>query len=469
MPDPGRLTLLRSCAPLAASLWLTLALAAGPAAAQSLLSPAPISGAPAAPPPGLNLPAPPPVGAPVFSVPGAPDPSLATPTIAAKPKPKRVAPPAPPHETALSGDPVPSFQPETFFATAKAADRYAAIMDAGGWPRVPPGLKAGGTGPGVTALRARLLAEGDLGPGAGAGFDAPVTAALKKFQDRHGLRQSGVPAGATLAALNIPASTRFRQLASSAQRLAGLNFAFGDRYIAVNIPSAAVETVENGVVVKRYVAIVGDVDHPSPEVEAKVQAVNLNPTWTVPTSIIKNEIIPKMRKDPGYLARLKIRVLDNKGAEVNPSAIDWSGERAVNYTLRQDSGTGNSLGLIRINMPNKYSVYMHDTPGKAKFGADYRFLSHGCVRVDGVYKLAEWLLQGVSGSPTGVWDAAAITSRIAAAQREDIRLPKAVPVAWVYMTGWASGDGTVHFRNDVYGYDVIGGEARAENVVKPAR
>ena len=472
------------------SLASSLALAGtglSPGLAQSLLSPAPISGAPAAAPPTLTppaltppappavaTPAPPDVPTPV--IPGAvaapPDPALATPTLAAKPKPKKVAPPPPPRETALSDDPTPSLQPETFFSTAKASERYAAIMDAGGWPRVPPGLIAGAKGPGVNALRARLAAEGDLANAAtaAASFDAGTTEALKRFQFRHGLRQSGVAAGATLAALNIPVATRFRQLASSAQRLAGSNFSFGDRYVVVNIPSAAVETVENNVVVKRYIAVVGDIDHASPEVEAKVQAVNLNPTWTVPTSIIKNEIIPKMRKDPGYLARAKIRILDAKGAEVDARSVNWNSERAVNYTLRQDSGTGNSLGLIRINMPNRHSVYMHDTPSKRFFGADYRFLSHGCVRVDGVYKLAEWLLQGASGSPTGAWDASAIAAGIASGERQDIRVAKAVPVAWVYMSGWASADGTVHFRNDVYGYDSVGAaQAKADVPPAPAR
>ena len=181
------------------------------------------------------------------------------------------------------------------------------------------------------------------------------------------------------------------------------NFEFGDRYVVVNLPSTSVEAVENGVVAHRYVAIVGDPEHPSPEIAAHISVINLNPTWTVPSSIIKKEIIPKMQKDPGYLARSKIRILDGAGNEINPRSIDWSTERAANYMLRQDSGAGNSLGSIRIGMPNKLAVYMHDTPSKRLFGADYRFLSHGCVRVQGVYDYAEWLLQGTPG-PDGELD-----------------------------------------------------------------
>ena len=260
----------------------------------------------------------------------------------------------------------------------------------------------------------------------------------------------------------MPARTRFTELASSAQRLAGRQFNFGDRYVVVNIPSASVEAVESGRVARRFVAVVGDPDHASPEVDAKVIAVNLNPTWTVPTSIIKNEIIPKMQKDPGYLSRQKIRILDGAGNTVNPSSVDWTSQRATNYILRQDSGTGNSLGSIRINMPNKFSVYMHDTPSKRLFGGDYRFLSHGCVRVQGVYDLASWLLEGTGGSPSGTWDKNAIEAQIATGDHQEVKLTKSVPVAWVYLTGWANAEGAVQFRDDVYGIDTVGAGAQAQ-------
>ncbi|PWB92523.1 murein L,D-transpeptidase [Methylosinus sporium] len=363
---------------------------------------------------------------------------------------------------ALSDDPTPALQPETFFATSLASERYAAIADAGGWPKVGTTLQPGARGKAVAALRKRLAAEGDLPAEAAGGeaWDAGLTQAVKHFQFRMGLRQTGVVAGATLRELDIPASVRFRQLASSAQRLAGNDFPFGPRYIVVNIPSAAVDAVENGHVARRYTAIVGDVEHPSPEVEAKIGAVNLNPTWTVPVSIIKNEIMPKMQKDPSYLAKARIRVFDNRGGEVDPKSINWASERAANYTLRQDSGAQNSLGSIRIAMPNKHAVYMHDTPSKRLFASDYRFLSHGCVRVEGVYDLAAWLLEGVGGAPGGQWDKAAIMAKIGG-ERQDVNLPKPVPVVWVYMTGWASANGTVHFRNDIYGVDAVG-EARGD-------
>jgi len=433
-------------------------------------------------PASTTVAAPPAIAAPPANAAAAPTPTPAQTGAAAAPgapipveapsKPKKKPPPPPPPlETALSTDPSPSFQPATFLATSKAAERYAAIVQAGGWPTDIPALRPGAIGAPVAKLRKRLSIEGDLDPKAPVNgpaakiWSAELTAAVKRFQERMGLRKTGILAGATLKEINIPAEVRHTQLAASAQRLSQIgNFEFGDRYVVVNLPSTSVEAIENGVVAHRYVAIVGDPEHPSPEIAAHISVINLNPTWTVPSSIIKREIIPKMQTDPGYLTRSKIRILDGAGNELNPKSVNWSSERAANYILRQDSGAGNSLGSIRIGMPNKLAVYMHDTPSKRLFGADYRFLSHGCVRVQGVYDYAEWLLQGTPGQD-GEWTKAALMAKQKDGERDDIKLTKPVPVIWVYLTGWANGDGVVNFRNDVYGVDVAA-EASAEADVR---
>jgi murein L,D-transpeptidase YcbB/YkuD len=379
----------------------------------------------------------------------------------AKPKPK--VPPPPPSETLLSTDPTPTLGPDTALATAQAAERYARIAAAGGWPTDFAPLKPGAKGPAVAELRRRLAIEGDLAAGAASGgladlaWDAELTRAVERFQTRMGLRPTGRVVGATLAAVDVPAERRAAQLAASA-------FSFGERYVVVNLPAASVEAVQEGVVAHRYAAIVGGVDHPSPEIAAHVRAIDLNPTWTVPVSIIKNEIIPRMQKDPGYLARQKIRILDGKGAEVDPKSINWTTERAASYTLRQDAGAGNSLGAIRVDMPNKLAVYMHDTPSKRLFGADYRFLSHGCVRVQGVYDFAAWLLEGAGGAPLGAWDADSLRAEAKTGFPEEIKLVKPTPVVWVYLTGWANADGRAFFRDDVYGVDGAG-EATANAAV----
>ena len=448
------------------------------ASTASPAAPASPAGAPSAPDglvspflPTPNVAAPAPMGA--EATPGGPPPAAAPIPVEtpAAPKPKKVAPPPPPRETALSDDPAPTLQPETFFATAKASERYSAIVDAGGWPTDIVAIGPGTGGPAVAKLRKRLMIEGylDAAQAGGLAWDAGLTTAVKRFQSHMGLRQTGVVSGATLKAMNVPARERFNELASSANRLAGLNFSFDQRYVVVNLPSTSVEAVENGRVVHHYIAIVGDPEHPSPEISAQIQVINLNPTWTVPISIIKKEIIPRMQRDPGYLTRAKIRILDGSGQEINPKSVNWSTERAANYTLRQDSGAGNSLGSIRIGMPNKLAVYMHDTPSKGLFGADYRFLSHGCVRVQGVYDYAEWLLQGTGGGPSGgVWDKAALEAKIKEGAPFDIKLARAVPVIWVYLTGWSNGDGPAQFRDDVYGVDTVA-EAQASAQSSPVR
>jgi murein L,D-transpeptidase YcbB/YkuD len=356
----------------------------------------------------------------------------------------------------ISQDPRPTLDASTFINTMRAAWSYKRIAEMGGWPSLPAGtvLKTGDKGPLVETLRQRLVSEGDLSAdlSTGTSFDAELANAVRRFQARHGLPESGAVRARTLEALNVPALTRHRQLTASAQRLAGSTFSFGERYVVVNIPSTAVEAVERGQVARRFVAIAGKVDRPSPVVETRVTAVNFNPTWTVPVSLIKKDIIPHVRKDPGYLEKMKIRILDAKGQEVDPKTLDWSTQNAVNYTLRQDPGAINSLGQIRIDMPNKHAVYMHDTPKKQLFAQDVRFHSSGCVRVADVAAFAEWLLRGTNGQG-GPWTREGIDAAIASATRQDVRLDKPVPVAWVYLTGYATADGAVHFRDDVYGLD----------------
>ncbi|MCJ2136795.1 L,D-transpeptidase family protein [Methylobacterium sp. J-026] len=382
--------------------------------------------------------------------------------------------PAPLVYARVSTDPSPTLTARTFLDTLRAAERYAAFAEAGGWERLPDDLARlapGASSTAIPALRHHLTLTGDLPADAPPSdrLDPPLVAAVAAFQGRHGLPDSGILGRLTINALNVPAPVRQRQLAASAARLMGSKFPFGERYVVVNIPSAAVEAVENGAVVRRYVAVVGSPDKATPTVETRITDINFNPTWTVPASVVKNEIIPQMRKNPGYLAKNHIRILGQSG-EVDPTKIDWAGERAVNYTLRQDSGFDNSLGQVRIDMPNRFAVYMHDTPAKSLFAANVRFHSHGCVRVGQVKELVGWLLQGADGpnGPGTSWGPIEIETGIADGERRDIKLVKPVPVAFVYLTGYATPDGKAHFRDDIYTLDTPASEPAATGAIPPA-
>ena len=401
-----------------------------------------------------------PAAEPALAPPSPPQSTLDLPVPKAQDAARKSREPAPLVYAKVSADPVPTLSPQTFLNTLRAAERYAAFVEAGGWEKVPDSLitvKPGERHPAIPALRHHLTLEGDLPADAPPSdrLDPPLVAAVSAFQARHGLPDSGILGRLTVNALNVPAETRQRQLAASANRLMGIKFSFGERYVAVNIPSATVEAVEGGQVVRRYVAVVGSPDKATPTVETRITDINFNPTWTVPVSVVKNEIIPQMRKNPGYLAKNRIRILGPGGTEVDPTKIDWASQRAINYTLRQDSGLDNSLGQVRIDMPNRFAVYMHDTPAKSLFAHAVRFHSHGCVRVGQVKELVGWLLQGVEGpnGPGSTWGPMEIESGIADGERRDIKLPKPVPVAFVYLTGYAGPDGRAQFRDDIYWLD----------------
>jgi L,D-transpeptidase YcbB len=358
---------------------------------------------------------------------------------------------APARPAAAAG---PIYDEGTYARAAGALQLYSDIVARGGWPSLPKGVKLGpgSNGPDVALLRRRLAVTGDLDPNlpASAAYDDAVTAAVKRFQARHGLSETGSVGPLTLEALNVPAETRVQQIAASMERLAATSFIFGQRYVVVNIAGASVEAVANGRVERRYVAVVGKPDRPSPTLTTNITAVNLNPTWTVPLSIAKKDIVPKMRQDPSYLARMHMRLIDGGGNEVDPAGVDWSSGRVPAFAIRQDAGSWNALGAVRIDMPNAHSVYMHDTNHKSLFSSDYRFQSSGCARINDPRDLAAWLLQDNEG-----WSRREIDAGIATGKRIDVRLTRSVPVAWIYLTGWAGQDGIVQFRKDVYDHDDV--------------
>ena len=353
---------------------------------------------------------------------------------------------------------VPTLSPTTAQTTEHAVETYDAIVTSGGWPVVPKvdELRLGTRHPSVVDLRSRLSVSGDLDPSAVGNdiYDSYVEEAVRRFQARHGLTIDGIVRESALDAMNVPAATRRDQLKVNIERLKTLTTNLGPRYVVANIPAARVEAIENDVVVSRHTAVAGKPDRASPDINSKIIQINFNPYWTVPASIVRKDLIPKMQDQPDYLTQNHIRILDGRQKELQPSQINWYSEDATNYTFKQDPGSLNSLGSIRINFPSAYGVYMHDTPLKNLFGDDFRFHSSGCMRVQNVRQLVGWLLDETKG-----WSPEDIDRVIKSGERKDAQLAKPVPLHWVYVTAWSGSDGVVQFREDVYSRDGLGAPA----------
>lgn len=353
---------------------------------------------------------------------------------------------------------VASFQPiaspETGSFIESAINTYSQIVSNGGWPNVPGTVKMqlGVVDPAVSVMRKRLIIAGDLSQSAGVSnsFDTYVDAAVKRFQARHGLPADGVMGQYSLAAMNVPADIRLGQLQTNLARVRTLAASDqGSRYVMVNIPAAQIEAVEAGRVVQRHTAIVGKIDRQTPILDSKIHEVILNPYWTAPKSIIQKDIIPLMRKDPTYLEKNKIRLFNEQTREeVPPESVDWSTDDAVKLMFRQDPGKINAMSSTKINFPNSHAVYMHDTPSQGLFNKLMRFDSSGCVRIQNVRDLNVWLLRDTPG-----WDRQTMEATIASRVNTPIAVSNPVPVHFVYVSAWSTGDGVVHLRDDIYEMD----------------
>jgi L,D-transpeptidase YcbB len=352
---------------------------------------------------------------------------------------------------------------------------YRAMAAGTPWPV----LKAGGpmrrdsADERVPVLRARLTAEGDLavhrgidrdsGAAAPDVFDDALDAAVRRFQHRHGLNEDGVVGPLTIAELNVPAATRVDQIRLNLERARWVLHDLEPDFVAVNIAGQRVYVVVGGEVVWESRTVVGAPYTRTPVFSAPMRYIDLNPTWTVPPGIT-GEILAAIRRDPGYLARQNIRVIDRSGRTVDRSSIDFSrySGRTFPWVFRQDPGPGNALGLIKFLFPNPYNVYLHDTPARSLFERDTRTFSHGCIRVEDPLRLAEILLD----DPVR-WNRAALVDSIATGRTRSVHLASPVPVLILYWTASADLHDEVHFYRDVYGRDAA--LLRALDRPRPAR
>ena len=331
--------------------------------------------------------------------------------------------------------------------------RYRQVQAAGGWPTVAAGLKPGSRGPRVQDLRARLHASGDLtGSPTEAVFDSSVTEALRRFQRRHGLGETGIVNAATQTALNVPVAQRIRQVELNMERWRWLPDDFGNhsRYILVNIPSFTMKVIEDGKRVFESNVVVGRQERQTPALTADMAYLVLSPKWYVPRTIAVKDKLPQLQRNPKALARQNIRVYNSAGQEINPTSVNWRAvsARNFNYHFRQDAGPRNALGGIKFMFPNPYSIYLHDTPTRNLFGRSQRTFSSGCVRVSKPLELAQYLLKH---DPK--WTRERIKSASVSGKQRIVNLPETVPVYLIYWTAWIDEEGLLNFRNDIYKRD----------------
>jgi L,D-transpeptidase YcbB len=332
---------------------------------------------------------------------------------------------------------------------------YRAIAAMGGWPRIAAGetLKPGMADARVPALRRMLAITGDY-PGdpnvSSNSYDPDLVAAVQSFQDRHGLSVDGVVGPATHAALDVPVEARIRQMEINMERRRWMPDDLGERYVFVNIADAFLKVVEDRGDHEKTVLgarlVVGKPYTRTPVFSHEMSYVEINPSWGVPASIANKVFLPKVKENPGALLAENIRMFADQ-TEVDPWSVDWASVNRMPYQLRQDPGPTNALGRIKFMFPNRHAIYIHDTPSKNLFERDSRFFSHGCMRVQDPVALAELLL-GDQG-----WTRDRIRAQIDSGQKKVVHLKNKIPVHITYLTAWVNKDGTVHFRNDVYGRD----------------
>jgi murein L,D-transpeptidase YcbB/YkuD len=338
---------------------------------------------------------------------------------------------------------------------AKALADYRRIESAGGWPTIPDGptLRRGDTNPRVAALRLRLSASGD-DSGASTGgtvFGEDLEAALKRFQARHFLPPDGVVGPGTRRELNVSVVQRIDQIRVNLERARWVLHQRADgEFVIVDVAGFEVRYVRDRAVIWRTRAQVGQPYRQTPIFRSAIDEVVFNPTWTVPPGILGKDILPAVRRDPSYLEKRGLRVIDRDGRPVNQADIDFARYTAATFPfmIRQDPGPSNALGRVKIMFPNPYLVYLHDTPSQVLFEREHRAFSSGCIRTERPLELAELLLANPDH-----WSRAAIDAAVVSGTTSTIRLPKPVPVLILYWTIDRDDQGAIVFKPDPYGRD----------------
>ena len=356
------------------------------------------------------------------------------------------------------GSALARMRPEHFVYQGLVAelDRLRKIEQAGGWPAVPdgPSLKPGARNARVAALRHRLTVSGELAAASApdsSRYDTALVTAVRTFQSSHRLDENGVVDAGTLAALNTPVTERIAQVRVNLERarwvLGGL--AEQDEFMLVNLPAFKCYLIRGGKVAWEARVQIGQEARQTPTFRARLRTVVFNPPWTVPPTILAEDVLKPIHEGKDVLAEKKLQVFDAQGKEVDPGSVDWDSTDPENfpYTLRQPPGPGAALGRVKFEFPNPYSIYLHDTPHRELFDSKSRTFSSGCIRVENPVQLAELLLAGQDG-----WTPEKIQQTIDQGETKHVALERRPSVLIVYWTVTVGASG-VRYGSDVYSLD----------------
>lgn len=309
---------------------------------------------------------------------------------------------------------------------------YYTAAKIGGWSPIPSfkgSLKKGDSAQTIVLIKKRLQQSQDMpGNDSRSIFTDSLELAVKKFQARHGYKADGIITAQLIKDMNVPAIERLKQILLNMDRMRWMPQKAVGHLIIVNLPEFILHVMNGNEKVFDMVVVVGQVGHNTMMFNGDLNQIIFSPYWNVPQSIIKNEIMPAMKRNPNYLA--------NKNME-----------QIGNY-IRQKPGPGNSLGKVKFIFPNSFNMYFHDTPAKSLFGQDKRAFSHGCVRLSEPQKMAEWLLRN-----DPAWSKEKIVSAMNQTHETSVKLKEPIPVFIIYYTAWVDSDGLLNFRDDVYDHD----------------